>query len=92
MCLKLIYRKYRHQSSDFKRMVQLWNDKKLVLTPNGTYDDLVMLKIAATKDGVIVSNDQYRDIFNAHTTSEGKCDLFHLRISYFLVLIFHSIL
>jgi hypothetical protein len=67
-----IYRKYRHQSSDFKRMEQLLKEKKLVLTPNGTYDDLVILKIAAKKDAVVVSNDHYQDIFKKEKTSEGK--------------------
>lgn len=55
-------------------MNELVDANKIILTPNGTYDDLVLLKIAAIKDGAVVSNDQFRDILNNKNTSKGELD------------------
>ena len=71
--IKVVVPRYRlSQNDDRELMKRLEDQKYLVLTPSRiirgrrvtSYDDRFIIDIAVNFGGVIVSNDQYRDLLN----------------------------
>ena len=71
--IKVVIPRYRlSQNDDRELMKRLEDDKHLVLTPSRiirgkrvtSYDDRYIIDIAVQTGGVILSNDQYRDLLN----------------------------
>lgn len=63
------FRMRRGRSTDPEKIKELNSQGIVILTPNKSYDDRFLLDIAIEFDGVVISNDKFRDIINE---SEGK--------------------
>jgi len=58
------YRTKSGQSDDRHLLDQLYKTGTLAFTPSASYDDRYVLQYAQTVGGIVVSNDQYKDIMN----------------------------
>lgn len=67
------FRMRRDKTTDPDTLKELESKGIVILTPSKSYDDRFVLNIAIEFDGVVISNDKFRDIINE---SEGKYNFY----------------
>ena len=59
-----------YPTMDGEILDELNENKQLIYTPNGVYDDEILLNFALKKNAVIVSNDKFRDFSKDETINK----------------------